>query len=154
MLHVHGVTAKVLLIILTMQSYKFYLDLTLLTSSHRMPYVHAQSLPIDDRRTFKHAFRFLRVWPGDLSTCVCIQTRDFNNTGTIVPSCGFILCTKPMRTSLRKNYVQTMGEQWEVPDWRFCVTYKVWTWEQKMSTQCRNLKHCVDLHTSTQCFMN
>ena len=21
-----------------------------------------------------------------------------------------------------------------------------------MSTQCRNLKHCVDLHTSTQCF--
>ena len=24
--------------------------------------------------------------------------------------------------------------------------------EQKMSTQCRNLKHCVDVHTSTQCF--
>ena len=21
-----------------------------------------------------------------------------------------------------------------------------------MSTQCRNLKHCVDLHTSTECF--
>ena len=34
----------------------------------------------------------------------------------------------------------------------FCVTYEVWTWEQKMSTQCRNSKHCVDLHTSTQCF--
>ena len=33
----------------------------------------------------------------------------------------------------------------------FCVTYEVWNWEQKMSTQCRNLKHCVDLHTSTQC---
>ena len=32
------------------------------------------------------------------------------------------------------------------------VTYEVWTWEQKISTQCRNLKHCVDLHTSTQCF--
>ena len=24
-----------------------------------------------------------------------------------------------------------------------CVTYEVWTWEQKMSTQCRNLKQCV-----------
>ena len=33
-----------------------------LTSSHRMPYVHA-------KMTFKHAFRFLRVWPGALPTC-------------------------------------------------------------------------------------
>ena len=59
----------------------------------------------------------------DLYGCVCIriQTRDFNNRGTIVPGWGgvpgFILCTKPMRTSL-KNNVQTMGKQWEVPDWR------------------------------------
>ena len=41
----------------------------ILTSSHRMPYVDAKILPIDNRRTFKHAFRFLRVWPGALSTC-------------------------------------------------------------------------------------
>ena len=40
----------------------------LLTGSHRMPYGHAKILPIDDQRTFKHAFRFLRVWPGALST--------------------------------------------------------------------------------------
>ena len=39
-----------------------------LTSSHRMPSGHAQILPIDNRRTFKHAFRFLRGWPGALST--------------------------------------------------------------------------------------
>ena len=38
------------------------------TGSHRMPYGHAQILPIDNRRTFKHAFWFLRVWPGALST--------------------------------------------------------------------------------------
>ena len=35
-----------------------------------MPYTYAKMLPIDNRRTFKHAFRFLRVWPGDLvNTC-------------------------------------------------------------------------------------
>ena len=39
-----------------------------LTSSHRMPCGHAQIVPIDNRRTFKHAFRFLRGWPGALST--------------------------------------------------------------------------------------
>ena len=33
-----------------------------------MPYIHAKNLPFDNRRTFKHAFRFLCVWPGDLST--------------------------------------------------------------------------------------
>ena len=33
-----------------------------------MPYVHAQILLIDNRRIFKHAFRFLHVWPGALST--------------------------------------------------------------------------------------
>ena len=27
-----------------------------------------KNLPIDNRRTFKHTFRFLRVWPGALST--------------------------------------------------------------------------------------
>ena len=40
-----------------------------LTSSYRMPYAHNKFLPIDNRRTFKHAFLFLRVWPGALSTC-------------------------------------------------------------------------------------
>ena len=40
-----------------------------LTSLHRMPYVYAQILPIDNRRTFKHSFWFLHVWPGALSTC-------------------------------------------------------------------------------------
>ena len=33
-----------------------------------MSYVHAHILPIDNRKTFKHAFRFLRGWPGALST--------------------------------------------------------------------------------------
>ena len=39
-----------------------------LTSSHRRPCIHAKILPIDNQRTFKHAFRFLCMWPGDLST--------------------------------------------------------------------------------------
>ena len=41
-----------------------------LTSLHQRLCIHAQMLhvPIDNRRTFKHAFRFLCVWPGDLST--------------------------------------------------------------------------------------
>ena len=42
--------------------------------------------------------------------------------------------------------------QWR--DGVICVTYKVWTWEQKISTLCRNLKHCMDLHTSTHEFEN
>ena len=33
-----------------------------------MSYVPANILPIDNRRTFKHAFRFLHVWPGAFST--------------------------------------------------------------------------------------
>ena len=51
-----------------------FLSFDHLTSSHRMPYVQAKILPIDNRRTFKHTFRFLRVWPGALSTrhvCHC-----------------------------------------------------------------------------------
>ena len=43
----------------------YYFFNVFLTSSHRMPYVPANILPIDNQRTFKHAFRFLRVWPGD-----------------------------------------------------------------------------------------
>ena len=39
-----------------------------LPSSRRRSCIHANILPIDNRRTFKHAFRFLCVWTGDLST--------------------------------------------------------------------------------------
>ena len=46
-----------------------FFPLIILTSSHRMPYGHVQSLPIDNRRTFKHGIWFLRGWPGALSTC-------------------------------------------------------------------------------------
>ena len=42
-----------------------------------------------------------------MCVCIHIQTGDFNNRGTLVPGWGgvpcFILCTKPMRTSLKKN---------------------------------------------------
>ena len=44
----------------------------ILTSSHQRSCIHAKIVPIDNRRTFKHAFRFLCtctcMWPGDLST--------------------------------------------------------------------------------------
>ena len=33
-----------------------------------MSYGYPQILPIDNQRTFKHALRFLRGWPGALST--------------------------------------------------------------------------------------
>ena len=49
--------------------------------------------------------------------CIRLQTRDFNNRGTIVPSWGgvpgFILCTKPMRTSQR--WVGKDLDLWSVP---------------------------------------
>ena len=48
-----------------------------LTCSYRMPYVHANILPIDNRRTFKHAFRFLHGWPGP-----------YQHTTRGVPLCG------------------------------------------------------------------
>ena len=44
------------------------LRVLVLTSSHRMPYAHAKLLPIDNGSIFKHTLRFLRVWPGALST--------------------------------------------------------------------------------------
>ena len=47
----------------------WFLSLCLLTSSRRRPLCTCKILPIINGRTFKHAFRFLCVWPGDLSTC-------------------------------------------------------------------------------------
>ena len=63
---------------------------------------------------------------GCVCVCICIQTGDFNNRRTIGPGWGgvpgFILCTKPMRTSPKKT-VQTTGEQWEVSNWRCLHMY-------------------------------
>ena len=62
--HVHQYAFVVLsvsfLLIVSHQTDCWLSNITL-TSSHRMPYVHANILPIDNRRTFKHALRFLRV---------------------------------------------------------------------------------------------
>ena len=41
---------------------------TTLTSPRWRMCVHAKIVPIDNRRTFKHAFQFLCVWPRDWST--------------------------------------------------------------------------------------
>ena len=74
----------------------------------------------------------LSLNPIDVCSCICmhIQAGDFNNRATIVAGWGgvpgFILCTKRMRTSLKKK---PMGEQWEVPDWRclhMCVSVTVY----------------------------
>ena len=79
--------------------------LLLLTSSHQVPYGHANILPIDNRRTFKHAFRFLRVWLGALSTCH--TWRATVRRATVRPTC---IHTIVSRSPWVQKALQTMNE--------------------------------------------
>ena len=101
-------------------------------------------------------WRILVGYPTNLiRKVVCAFVYAFKSgTLTIVPGWGgvpgFILCTKPMRTSLKKT-VQTMGERWEVPDWRclnVCVRlyshtvrghFSIWTIGPRESVLCSQL---------------
>ena len=62
--------------------------------------------------------RFL-VFLHTMCVCIHIETGDFNNRGTIVAGWGgvhgFILCTKPMRTSLKKNQCPNNGRTMRDP---------------------------------------
>ena len=48
--------------------YRHFLLTQLFTIFNQFASTPCKILPIDNRRTFKHAFRFLCMWPGDLLT--------------------------------------------------------------------------------------
>ena len=81
------------------------------------------------------------------------MAEEASNPDKDIISCVHTPVLRQVQT-LSMSYAHSVYSNSIVPPTRLCVcvTYKVWTWEQKMSTPCRNLKHCVDLHTSTQCF--